>query len=75
MRSEKTDLHNTQGNFKVVHLLDGCFPVFELDWILAVCEEDNLPRPGPFVREVPVLGLGCDDESVDGYGRGICVVS
>ena len=75
MRSEKTDLHNTQCNFKVVHLVDGCFPVLEFDWILAICEEDDLPGPCLFVREVPVLGLGCDDESVDGYDRGICVVS
>ena len=73
MRSEKTDLHNTQGNFKVVHLLDGCFPVLEFDGILAICEEDDLPGPCLLVCEVPVLGLGGDDESVDSYDKDVCV--
>ena len=68
-------MHNTQEDLKVVHLVNGCFPVLELDWILAICEEDDLPGPCLLVREVPVLGLGCDDESVDCYDRGICVVS
>ena len=75
MRSEKTDLHNTQGNFKVVHLVNGCFPVLEFDRILAICEEDDLPGPCLLVREVPVLGLGCDDESVDCYDKDVFVVS
>ena len=47
------------------HLLDDGLPVLDLDGVVAVREEDDLPRPRLFAVEVLVLGVDADYEGVD----------
>ena len=47
------------------HLLDDGLPVLDLDGVVAVGEEDDLPRPRFLAVEVLVLGVDADYERVD----------
>ena len=47
------------------HLLDDGLPVLNLDGVVAVGEEDDLPRPRFLAVEVLVLGVDADYERVD----------
>ena len=60
------NLHDREMQLHSIHFLYRGFPVFHLDWILPVGEQNHLSRPCPFADEVLCLCLDSDDYCVDG---------
>ena len=61
------DLHDREMQLDSIHLLYRGFPVFYLDRILPIGEQNHLSRPRSFADEVLCLCLDSDNHCVDGW--------
>lgn len=54
---KKDAVHDGQCNVPTVHFVYCHFPIFDLDWVFSISDEDDLASPRFLVGEVSCLGF------------------